>query len=778
MTQRSRLRVGWCVPTLASNVASVRYRALMPMHALQQAGHECLLFTPTAPPCLSGLDAIIFVKNFQLECLPLAAAARRAGVLVVLDLCDNIFIPGYGRSGRVRPADQIRAMARLADLVVVTTQDLADVVREACPEVKLIRCVPDGIETQAARVHSHEITVDAARRAGGPAGFLRRVRNYLTRPDAFQPRALGQAARAAARILREQLVGSERKTSPSKLPEASAVSSVPRKRVLLWFGNHGAPHANFGMLDLVPLRSELESVARQWPVELVVISNSQEKFERHIACFDLPTRYIEWSTEAVDVWLGKAAVVLVPNSLDAFSRCKSANRTVLALSRRVPVAATPTAALSSLSGVIAMDGFEVGIARYLGDPGLGRRHVERAASLIQEQFGAEAIANAWVGSLREALERGSPDPTASADLVVALNLMQDVDIAEPIISAALAAGHRVLAWTSLSLFKKSPRALSRLSALDVPMVVAPDDRPDAVALPDGVSALLCITETSLRPHRFTRLLVENANAAAITSATVQHGIENVGLTYGDSTQPVADVSIVSERIYLWGPKTTLDPDVDAATRARCIPVGCPKPAMPKVLRPLPPMPTEKHIVGVFENLHWHRYDDEYREAFLTALMKSAMDFPQVLFLVKPHHAGMWLTSRFKGALPEAANILIADPADPKWEPLTAGDLLPALSAVITTPSTVALDAARAGLPVAVVAGTLDLPRYEPLTMLRATGDWLAFIESSRHADGKAGLLAQANGFMDRTLVPGDAAAAIVEDLLGRESLGFVNRNTA
>src|SRR3546814_15987011 len=50
-------------------------------------------------------------------------------------------------------------------------------------------------------------------------------------------------------------------------------------------------------------------------------------------------------------------------------------------------------------------------------------------------------------------------------------------------------------------------------------------------------------------------------------------------------------------------------------------------------------------------------------------------------------------------------------------------------ACITTPSTVAVDMAQLGLPIAVVAYDLDLPTYEPLPLLRSIADWHSFLSA-------------------------------------------------
>jgi hypothetical protein len=54
--------------------------------------------------------------------------------------------------------------------------------------------------------------------------------------------------------------------------------------------------------------------------------------------------------------------------------------------------------------------------------------------------------------------------------------------------------------------------------------------------------------------------------------------------------------------------------------------------------------------------------------------------------------------------------------------------------VITTPSTVALDAALARKPVAVVAYGHDLPAFQPLPLLQSAADWIGFGEQAASAD--------------------------------------------
>jgi hypothetical protein len=100
---------------------------------------------------------------------------------------------------------------------------------------------------------------------------------------------------------------------PGQGPVVAAVQrqADPDAQRILWFGNHGAPHARFGMLDLLEIRTALETIATAFNVELVV-SNHGGKYERHIAPLRIPSTYVEWSPAPIKQRLSLAAVVVVP----------------------------------------------------------------------------------------------------------------------------------------------------------------------------------------------------------------------------------------------------------------------------------------------------------------------------------------------------------------------------------------------------------------------------------------------------------------------------------
>jgi hypothetical protein len=277
--------------------------------------------------------------------------------------------------------------------------------------------------------------------------------------------------------------------------------------------------------------------------------------------------------------------------------------------------------------------------------------------------------------------------------------------------------------------------------------------------------LLTAGESNLGPHRFSRRLTDAANRRSLFTATLQHGFENIGLTYDDEFQSADRIDFASRRIYLWGGLETLHPKVGSATRQKCIPMGCPKPArVPKAeLGDL--MQPFKTVIGVFENLHWARYTEDYRAFFLQGVESLATRFPEVLFLVKPHHAGRWLSERFKGNVPRAANILIADPQSPSWEPHTAPSLIGHMHAVITSPSTVAVDGARQDLPVAVVTHRMTLCNYDPLFLIRSEDDWGQFVCDVLGLQARSGLVERTREFVSGKLLPEGADQRIVQDML-------------
>ena len=807
LNNERHLAVGWKVSSLSPSIASVRYRALLPMLALEDRGVQCRLFSDGNLNNLRGLDVLVIVKSFTADDICLAQEAQARGIPVVFDLCDNIFIDGYGKADG-HPGAVFLSIANYATAIVTTTEPLADEIRRHVGSSVPVYIVPDGIETEplieAGRrrliVARPYVLISWLRKLTGQAyklirklkmlrtasftGLMRRLagrcRKFLhwrywakkayRRYDALRSRWHGRPM-STQTIAPNEISAPTRRTIPADavFESRGAIPVGGRVRRILWFGNHGAPHARFGMLDLLEIREALEGIATEFPVELVVISNNPEKYRHYILPLAIPSRYVEWAVGAMAQHLRAADVVVIPNTRDPFSICKSANRSVLALLHGTPVVATRIPALMPLSECCELDDFQSGLRRYLIDTEYARRHVDRGQKLIAELYGQPTIGAAWLNILEMAIKAPRRSQEESGEFIIALNLIQDLDLAVPVLQAAQQRSLAVEAWCSQTLFVKSPRVKTTLDVLGIRPLILPEqlDKLQIANLFRKAKALLTVSETNLGPHRFTHHLTKVARKAGIVTGTMQHGFENIGLTYSDDLHAIDKINFAAERIYTWGPLQTLHPDIPSQSRVKCFPVGCPKPAdsIPANLTGL--LPAEGIIVGIFENLHWHRYSDDYRRFFLDGVQRLATAFPHITFLVKPHHAGVWLTGRHTGDKPDAPNLIIADPQDPAWEPFTATQLLGHLHAVITSPSTVALDAARIGLPVAVVAHTLNCDNYTPLFSIRTEDEWLGFIDAANAPPTRAGLIESGQKFVNRVLMSGDAAELIVDDMVAR-----------
>lgn len=341
-------------------------------------------------------------------------------------------------------------------------------------------------------------------------------------------------------------------------------------------------------------------------------------------------------------------------------------------------------------------------------------------------------------------------------------LGQDLDLLLPVAGALRGEGLKVQFLVDQNVFNSSPRVRASLEREGFPWRIYTISFV-RYFLP-FISGLVTAADTTAGAHRLGFALVNRANSLGIPTFTLQHGLENIGLTYYDKEFPPDFVNFASRFIFTWCNPADLDARTPDHIRIRCVGIGCPKVTAPGKIPTVAIPHDRKHLVVVFENLHWTRYDDKYRNQFLADLEQTAAEFPDSTFLVKPHHAGKWLTNRYKGNLPSAKNLIIADPQNPAWEPYTAPALIKAADVVITTPSTTALDSVMLGKVAAVVAYDLELPIYEPLTLLRGKNDWITFLRSSKDPALQPKLTQLGADFRDRANLPGDAAGRIARHI--------------
>lgn len=469
--------------------------------------------------------------------------------------------------------------------------------------------------------------------------------------------------------------------------------------------------------------------------------------------------------------LSQASLLLLPqgDAIDDDGACAGWARAALA--HGVPVIADSHPALEPVADHLILDDWDRGLLLHChSSPDEALRRFQAQEHVLHTCSSDQVVAS-WQAALGPAVQSatGKGRPRHRPRLLVQFDLGQDLDVLLPIVQAVRQRGNMDLRLVMTHwLQTESPRVWERLTGLGLDLTIVERKAArlgGAVDLRD-IDAVITAAETTLSAHKAGHALTRQANSKGLQTYTVQHGFENVGLLYKDD-QHGPEVGFASRTVFCWCPLDLIPDWVREETRDKLVPVGCSKSTPPPV--GMAQLPLSRHwdrVVGVFENLHWHRYDDAYRQDFVSDLTLMAREQPDTLFLVKPHHAGRWLVKN--PVLPtDLANLLLVDPTDPEWHDLTAPALLSALDAVITTPSTVALDAARAGRPVAVVAQQLSLPLYQPLPLLADTDDWRQFLTSSL----EPGIgLACNEGFLRRILLPGAGAhriaAHIEADLFG------------
>ena len=276
-----------------------------------------------------------------------------------------------------------------------------------------------------------------------------------------------------------------------------------------------------------------------------------------------------------------------------------------------------------------------------------------------------------------------------------------------------------------------------------------------------IDALLTTVESTLAAHKVPYLLTRVANAAGVQTYTMQHGFENVGLTYSDGIYG-PHIRFAAQTVLTWGPVENIPPAVSEETRRKCVAVGCPK---IHLVTPSEPIINsgDRPIIALFEGLHANRFDDRYVTRFFKDLQHMVQRFSDLRFVLKPHPGALVRSPLHVQSLASLHGVEVLDPAHPESVRWSTPRLLAEALAAITTPSTIALDASLTKTPVAVVRYGQSIPYYEnykPLPFLDDTEDWQDFLNNILRDPTFMEPIRKA--FLDRVMLPGDAANRILD----------------
>ena len=349
--------IGWKPISTNVRVASSRLRCLEPLSELRSRGYSVETFNPNH---VDRYAAVIYSKAYDDLSYREATGLQKRGIRVVFDLCDNHFYNPRGLSYWKQAAERLRRMMATANDLVASTEALAEVMVEELSDGRHVTVIGDAVETEI---------------RGWVAPVWQRW---------YHERKL-------SRLLEELAEDRERGIIP-----------------IVWFGHHGSPYAEGGMLDLLSIRPLLEKMNRRYPLTLTVISNSRKRYHKAIEPWSISTRYLAWHPETFFPALRAHAVAVIPISVNPFTRCKSNNRVALSLHMGLAVVADSIPSYLAFGEACYLDAWETGLETYLSNPDLRGRHVEIGRAIIAQDWTLARIADRWhdlFGRLRAQAQR-------------------------------------------------------------------------------------------------------------------------------------------------------------------------------------------------------------------------------------------------------------------------------------------------------------------------------------------------------------------------------------
>ena len=291
-------------------------------------------------------ELVIFQKAYDEESIALAGSLRARQGKTVFDLCDNHFYnPGDLPEMRQR-AERLRRMISAVDAVSVSTPELAKLI-----EGRDCAVIDDAIEVPPS--NPVRAAVDQLQNRFGNIRSSRRLR-----------------------------VG--------------------------WYGGAGSENPPSGIIDLPRAFPYLEALNAQTPVELAVISNSEEWFRKYVREVSFPAHYYEWRLDTFAHIFRRQDVCIIPLGVNPFTTCKTNNRLVLSLLMGVPVLADKIPSYEEFHDFVLFSDWANNLRTYAAHPELRRQHVRAGQHYIRAKYNKDRVVSQWSALFEQILgkERG------------------------------------------------------------------------------------------------------------------------------------------------------------------------------------------------------------------------------------------------------------------------------------------------------------------------------------------------------------------------------------
>ncbi|HEY5234024.1 MAG TPA: hypothetical protein VIK35_10880 [Verrucomicrobiae bacterium] len=321
--------IGWKPFSWDSNTASARLRCFVPCAQLKQAGWPCELFEISR---LNDYKLVVFQKAYTTEDIGLARQLKARKAKIVFDLCDNHFYRMTHQPNRAEELHRLEQMVELADMVSVSTSELAKLIPQ-----KTTAVIDDAME-------------DFSENG---------LRNFFIRKFGLWHHRFSKCVR------------------------------------LVWFGTAGSEDPPFGLINLAAIVSELNELNVSMPVSLTVLSNSKDKFEKQIRDVKFPVRFYKWNRDSFRAIFQQHDVCLLPISKNPFTVCKTNNRLLLSLRLGIPVVADKIPSYEEFSGFVPFGDWQKNIRAYIENPESGRASVKNAQAYIQNKYHDKRTVQQW-----------------------------------------------------------------------------------------------------------------------------------------------------------------------------------------------------------------------------------------------------------------------------------------------------------------------------------------------------------------------------------------------
>ena len=182
--------------------------------------------------------------------------------------------------------------------------------------------------------------------------------------------------------------------------------SSARPLRIVWYGNAGSESPPFGLIHLPRVLPHLEALNAQTPLELTVISNSEELFRKYLGKVSFPVRYYEWNHDTFPRIFRRQDVCIIPVAANPFTVCKTNNRLVLSLIMGVPVIADAIPSYEEFRDFVLFSDWPNSLRAYAADKKLRRQHVRRAQRYIRSKYNKERVVSQWSALFERMLGKG------------------------------------------------------------------------------------------------------------------------------------------------------------------------------------------------------------------------------------------------------------------------------------------------------------------------------------------------------------------------------------